>query len=120
MRQRVKYVGFTAVGVAVGLLVSPPAVQAAVNYFDTTKTVSGTGTVSCPYGWRMTGGGVAALPNNYYGSTSSTEYVLTGSMPYGNGWKAAAKQIKGSYSSYSGWRFSTFSYSAQVYAVCAS
>lgn len=120
MRKRATYAGFTALGIAVGVLVSPPAVQAAVNYFDTTKTVSGTGTVSCPFGTRMTGGGVASLPDDYYGSYSSREYMLTGSMPNANGWKATAKQVSGSFSSSRGWTFRTSSYSARVYAVCAS
>ncbi|MGO4599991.1 hypothetical protein [Terrabacter sp. 2RAF25] len=120
MRQRAKYASFTGLGIAVGILVSPPAVQAAVNYFDTTRTVSGSGAVSCPYGWRVTGGGVASLPSDYFGSYSSREYTLTGSMPYGNGWKATAKQTNGSYSTYSGWRFSTSGYFPQVFAVCAS
>lgn len=120
MRQRAKYVSFTTLGIAIGILVSPPAVQAAVNYFDTTKTVSGTGSVACPYGWRMTGGGVASLPNDYYGGSISREYALTGSMPNANGWKATAKQTNGSYSTYSGWRFTTSPYSPRVFAVCAN
>ncbi|GAA5017207.1 hypothetical protein GCM10023258_03330 [Terrabacter aeriphilus] len=120
MRKRATYAGFTTLGIAVGVLVSPPAVQAAVNYFDTTKTVSGTGSVACPAGTRMTGGGVGSLPDDVFGYTSSREYLLTGSMPNANGWKATAKQITGKYSDANGWTFRTTSYSAKVFAVCAS
>jgi hypothetical protein len=108
-------------GVAVGGVMAPSSVQAAINYFDTTKIVSGTGSASCPYGWKLTGGGTYPLPRNYYGSYSSDEYELTGSYPSSTTqWKATGNKVAGSYSSSNGWRFTTYSYSPRVYAICAS
>jgi len=115
----------TKIGMAVaaafllGVAVGPGSVQAAVNYFNETRTVSGYGSANCPYGWKVTGGGVASLPSDYFTSSSSTEYKLTGSQPNYNGWKATAKVTRGSYSSYSDeWRFYTSSHTPNVYAVC--
>lgn len=112
----------TAAGILVGSFFAPSVATAAVNYFDTTKTVSGSGygTVSCPSGWKMTGGGSGTLPENRYSSTSSDEYYFTGSYPTSNGWKATATKVHGTYSSSSGWRFSSSSYSVTVYAICVS
>jgi hypothetical protein len=103
-----------------GAALAPGSVQAAVNYFNETKVVSGSGSANCGYGWKMTGGGVASLPSDYFTSTSSTEYKLTGSQPSFNGWKATAKVTRGTYSSYNDeWRYTTSSQYPTVYAVCA-
>jgi hypothetical protein len=103
--------------IALGLAVIVPATQGAgPHYFSTTKITSG----YCSSPWKLTGGGAASLPSNYFGSSSSTEYALTGSYPTGSGWRATATVTRGSYSSSSGWRFSTSSYSPRVYAICAS
>lgn len=108
-------------GVAAGAVMAPSSVQAAINYFDTTKIVNGTGSVSCPYGWKLTGGGTYPLPSNYYGSSSSDEYELTGSYPASaTQWKGTAHKVHGSYTSSYGWKFSTYSYNPRVYAICAS
>jgi hypothetical protein len=109
------------VGVAAGLALAPTTVQAAINYFDTTKVVTSTsGSVSCPSGWRLTGGGAGPLPSDRYSSLSSDEYQLTDSYPSSNGWRASATRVHGTYYSSSGWKFSTYTYRAKVYAVCAS
>jgi hypothetical protein len=124
VRRVVKAGTFVAVGMILGMLFAPQAVQAAVNYFDTTRVVTAYGYVACPSGWKVTGGGVYSLPSDSSGSTlgspSSTEYKLTGSYPYGQGWKATARKTNGYYSSYSGWRFYTYNYSPRVYAICTA
>jgi hypothetical protein len=98
-------------------LVLPASTQSASpSFFSTTRTFAGS---YCPYGWKLTGGGVAELPRNSYYSTTSTEYALTGSYPTFNGWRATATVTRGTYSDYSGWRYSTSSYSPRVYVVCA-
>jgi hypothetical protein len=103
--------------IALSLAVIVPATRGAgPHYFSTTRVTSG----YCPYPWKLTGGGVASLPRDYFGSYSSTEYQLTGSFPSGSGWRATATVTHGYYSSSSGWRFSTSSYSPQVYAICAN
>ena len=120
MASHLKTLAVLTAGGVTGLLMAPQTVQAVTNYFDATKTVSGSGSATCPYGWKMTGGGIGTLPSDYYGSISSDEYSITGSYPYSNGWKVTAKKIHGSYTSSSGWRFTTSNYSAQAYAVCVS
>ncbi|MGZ4598408.1 MAG: hypothetical protein ACXVYY_06100 [Oryzihumus sp.] len=111
-------VGTVVVLLGVGLL-SPSAVNAAVRYFSTTTTHYGTGWATCPYGTKVTGGGVGQISSNYYGSSSSDEYALTGSFPSGNGWRATATHVHGTWYSSSGWRFSSYSYSPPVYVICA-
>jgi hypothetical protein len=121
MRGALKAGMLVVLGMLLGMLLAPQAVHAAVNYFDTTKVVSGySGTASCPYGWKLTGGGVYPLPNDYYGSYSTDEYKLTGSYPYGQAWKGIGRKTHGTYSSTSGWRFSTSNYYPRVYAICAA
>ena len=120
---RIKFKLFVAlvVGLGAGLLMAPTSVQAAVNYFDTTKTVYGTGSASCGAGWRVTGGGVETLPGDRYGTSTSDEYSLTGSYPSSStAWRGTATRVHGTYTSSSGWRFGTYSYSPRVYAVCTS
>jgi hypothetical protein len=98
-------------------LVSPASTHSAnPSFFSTTRTFSSS---SCPYGWKLTGGGVAELPPNSYYSFASTEYALTGSYPTGFGWRATATVTRGTYTNSSGWRYSTSSYSPRVYVVCA-
>lgn len=119
MSTRLRNSGLVVAGIIAGLVVAPTTVQAAVNYFDETKLVSGTGTVNCPSGWRLTGGGLKTLPSNSYGSSTSREYVVTGSYPYSaTSWRATGKQIYGTYSSTNGWRFSTLNYNPSVVAIC--
>jgi hypothetical protein len=116
-----KMVGIALALTVVAMLAWSPAAQAVVNYFDVTKTVySSTGRVSCPSGWKVTGGGVATVPRPTYGSTYAYEYDLTGSYPYGNGWLATATKTTSRYSSSNGWTYSTTSYSPKVYAICTS
>lgn len=77
--------------IALGAVSVPTAVNASVNYFDATRTVSGTGTASCSHGWKVTGGGAETLPPDSFGSTTSYEYKLTGSYPASTTtWKATA------------------------------
>jgi hypothetical protein len=106
-----------AVAIAGGVVVAPTAAQAAINYFDTTSIKTSSGSVSCPSGTKITGGGFK-LPNNSYYSQSSTEYQITGSYPSGNSWQATATRVTGSYSSTKGWTFNTRDYSPSVYAIC--
>src|SRR4051794_41938969 len=98
MRTHLKALLLLVVGVVVGVLIAPASVQAAINYFDVTKTVSGTGTASCGYGWKVTGGGVSTLPSDYYGSFSSDGEARTGPPPpTAPTPKAAGKQVPGSH-----------------------
>ena len=120
IKDKLKKVALIAVGLTIGLAVAPATVEAAVNYFDVTKTVSGSGSVSCPSGWKVTGGGVASLPANSFGSSTSDEYQLTGSYPTSNGWSASATRVHGTYTSYSGWKFYTYSYTTKVSAICVN
>lgn len=108
-------IGACALALSVAVIV-PVTQGAGPHYFSTTKTTSG----SCSSPWKLTGGGVASLPNDYFGSSSSTEYALTGSYPSGSSWRATATVTRGRYSSSSGWSFSTSSYTPHVYAICAS
>jgi hypothetical protein len=107
-------------GVLAGTMLSPVAVNAAVKYFSTTRTVSGYGSANCTGTSKLVGGGVQSLPNNYYGSSSSREYQLTGSYPSGNSWRATAIETDGTYSSISGWRFTSRSYTPRVSAICVA
>ena len=119
MRNRVTSLLLVLVGLAAGLVLAPSAVQAAINYFDATKTVSGNGVASCGSGWKLTGGGVYTVPANYYGSSYSDEYSLTGSYPTTSGWKATATRVHGTYYSGSGqWSYSKYTYTPTAYAVC--
>lgn len=107
-----------AEGIAVGTALPRPRSRQR----STTLTPPSTSTAQgqCPYGWKLTGGGVAPLPSNYYGSYSTEEYALTGSYPSSTStWRATATRVHGSYSSSSGWRFYTYSYSPRAYAICA-
>jgi len=107
-------VGLVGVGLA-----APATVSAAVRYFSVTRIVSGTGTAYCPYGWKVTGGGALPLPADYFGSYYSDQYQLTGSYPSSlTSWVAKATKTHGTYSSTSGWRFYTYSYSPSVRAIC--
>ena len=103
--------------VAVALALLVPATQSAgPQFLSTTRTISGS---SCPYGWKLTGGGAGPLPSDSFSGSTSTEYALTGSYPTGSGWRATGTVTRGSDSSSSGWRFSTSSYTPRVYVVCA-
>jgi hypothetical protein len=108
-------IGVCALALSLSIIV-PATRGAGPRYFSTTKVTSG----YCSYPWKLTGGGVASLPGDYFGTSSSTEYALTGSFPNGSGWRATATVTRGYYSSSSGWRFSTSSYTPRVYAICAS
>jgi hypothetical protein len=119
-RGRAARVTLVASGVIVGTALAPVTVSAAIKYFSATRTVSGYGSAYCPGGTKLVGGGVQTLPSNYYGSTSSREYQLTGSYPSGNTWRASAVETDGSYSSSSGWHFNSHSYTPQVSAICVS
>lgn len=103
--------------VAAALLV-PSSAQAAVHYFSTTKTVTGIGKASCPSGYRVTGGG-AELPADASYSNSSSSYKITYSRPVSDvAWEARGAVLRGTYSSYSGWRYRSETYAAKVYAIC--
>jgi hypothetical protein len=105
--------GVVAVALA---LVVPETQSAGPQFFSTTKTFTGS---RCPSGWKLTGGGAGPLPSDSYSSFSSIEYTLTGSYPSAFGWQATGTVTRGSFSSASGWRFSTSSYTPKVYVVCA-
>lgn len=110
--------GVLLLGIVLGLMLSPVTANAAIKYFSTTVTVRGDGYANCPSGSKLTGGGVETLPSNQYGTSSSSEYSLTGSWPSGNSWRATAIEVRGSFGSSSGWRFSNSRYSPKVYAIC--
>ena len=90
----------TAVAVATILLgivgvAGAPTAQAAVNYFDQTKTVTGYGSVSCGSGWKVTGGGVKPPSSNAGGTyTGGTTYEVTSSYPSSNTWRGTATKIE--------------------------
>lgn len=107
-------VGLVGIGLA-----APATVSAAVRYFSVTRIVSGYGTATCPYGWKVTGGGALPLPSDTFYSSSSDEYQLTASYPASlTSWVAKATRTHGSYSSSSGWKFYTYTYSPSVRAIC--
>lgn len=108
--------------VAAGVLAAQSGVaQSAVNYFDVTRTVTGTGTANCPGGFKVTGGGFKTVPNPIYGSTSSTEYYVTGSYASSQtGWTTTGKKIDGRYSSSKGWTFTSWNWSPSTTAICTS
>ena len=113
--------GHVSLAAAGGLLigvVASPAISYAATYFSTTTVATGSGSASCPYGSRVTGGG-ADMPRDSASSYSTTDYKLVTSHPTTNGWSASGSKTTGSFSSSSGWRFSTYSYTPRVYAVCA-
>lgn len=95
-----------------------PTAQAAVNYFDATKNVTGTGTVSCGSGWKVTGGGYSGVPLPSSSGNYVYEYFVTGSSPYSNGWKASVTKQTTHYWSDGSVTTSKTSYSPKVYAVC--
>jgi hypothetical protein len=106
--------------IAVALALVVPATQSAgPQFFSTTTTRSGFGFAGCAAGSKMTGGGVATLPQDRFSSRSSTEYALTGSFPSGSGWDATATVTRGDYSDSVGWSFRTSSYTPRVFVVCA-
>ncbi len=121
-RRNLTRLGLVGVGLGIGLMLAPATVDAAVNYFDTTQTVTTTPNrtlAACPAGTRVTGGGAGPLPSSSYDSRSSSEYQLTGSFPAGNGWQATATVVRGSYSSSSGWSYRSSYYNPKVFAICA-
>lgn len=96
------------------------AVPTAVSAAPGTRTVSGSGSASCPSGYVVAGGGFT-LPSDSYSSYSSTAYAIRSSGPTSaTRWAATASVVRGSYSSSSGWRYTTSSYAPQVKAVCVA
>jgi hypothetical protein len=108
-----------AVVAGAGLAVAQiPVAHSAVNYFDATKVVSGSGTVYCPFGYRVTGGG-SVPKSDYFGSTTSDEYDVTSSYPYSTtSWRVTGVHIHGSYSSTRGWAYTQSTWYPSVKAVC--
>ena len=108
---------------ALGLIV-PPTASAAVNYFNRTKQVTGNGVVTCPAGWKLTGGGYYGLPQNTYSSNASDEYYVYGSAPAtdkANTWLVRAYRVHGSRSSVSNtWQYSRYPYTIKAVAVCVN
>ena len=88
-----KSIIIAAVALSVGLIISPAAVNAAVTYFSVQTKVSGTNSVNCPTGYKVTGGGVSELPSNSNTGGTKTEYLLRGSWPTTNGWAASARKL---------------------------
>lgn len=88
-----KSIIIAAVALAVGLIISPAAVNAAVTYFSLQTKVYGTNAVNCPTGYKVTGGGVSELPMNSNSGSTKTEYLLRGSWPTTNGWAASARKL---------------------------
>jgi len=112
-----KFVLMIVLAFILGASTSPVISWAGTTFFSTTQTVSGRGSTTCPYGFKLSGGGVDSLPSDSFGSYSSQEYKLTGSFPSSNGWRATAEITRGSYTSNFGWKFSSSGYSPTVYAV---
>jgi len=93
--------------------------QSAIDYFDTTVTVTGLGTARCPSGAKVVGGGFKTIPSNYYGSSSSDEYAITGSYAASStSWTVTGNKVHGTYSSSNGWRFSNVYWAPTAVAVC--
>ena len=102
--------------VGTAIVAAPSAVSAAI---AGTYVASGTGTASCPYGYRVTGGGPSNISSNYYGSSSSDEYSVSLSYPStATAWTVRGTRVHGSYSSSSGWHYYSSSYSPSVKAIC--
>ncbi|MBM2620834.1 hypothetical protein JIG36_35575 [Actinoplanes sp. LDG1-06] len=104
-------------GAAIALLL-PSVAPAATTYFSKTTKATGSGSVSCPVGSKVTGGGVNKLPSNSYGSSSSTEYILVASYPNGEGWKGEGRVVRGSRSSSGDWRYTSGIFMPPVFAIC--
>jgi hypothetical protein len=106
-------VGASIIGIAIVL--APVAVNAAITG---TVVKTGTGSVTCSSGYRVSGGGFS-IPANSYSNNFSTEYVILSSKASSTtSWSATGLVIRGSYSTSSGWRYSKSNYSPAVSAVC--
>ena len=108
-----------AVIIAVGLILMPAAVSAAV---AGTTTATGTGTATCPSGYRLSGGGYEApgFTKTVYGDGSEgprTSYFIRASRPvagqqawYATGYKSVHDPRRGT--------FQDSVYAPRVWAVC--
>ena len=107
---------------------NPRVVHHAVNYFDTTTSVYGNGTATCPVGYRVTGGGFYTLPADRYEAlveesytdyTYGYDYEVTGSYPNGTtGWKATASLTRHKADDSLGLYEQVSSYTPRVWATC--
>jgi hypothetical protein len=101
-------------------LAESPAAQSAVNHFDTTTVVSGSGNAYCPSGYRVTGGG-STTKNNVYSSLSSDEYFVTGSYPASTTkWTVTGYRLHGTWTSNRGWTYTNATWYPSVKAVCTT
>ena len=81
-------------GLAVGLALMPVGYVSAVNYFSTTRVVTGTNTATCPTGYKVVGGGAKGLPADSQSGEHTYIYALKASAPSGTtGWTAAGRKI---------------------------
>ncbi|GAA3396625.1 hypothetical protein [Cryptosporangium minutisporangium] len=101
----------------IGALISPTAVEAATKYFSTTKTVTARGSVNCPAGYKVTGGGYS-IPSDRYTDTLVDQYVVTASYPSASGWRVTATRTRTTLDEKEGIVSTTTPYSATVYAMC--
>ena len=105
-------------GLAIGLALAPVGYVSAVNYFSTTKVVTGTNSATCPSGYKVVGGGASGLHANASSGSSWDIYTLNGSYPSGSSWKATARKVRITKSGLSDVSMTTTSASVTTYAVC--
>ena len=98
-------------------LAAPATVSAAVRYFSVTKIVTGQGVAVCPSGWRVTGGGNTALPNDTNVGNFDYSLRIIASYPSAvNAWKVTAIEVVTDNSTHD--IYATRYYTPTVRAVC--
>ena len=130
MGKRIRLLLVTGLVVSAGAFAAPGVTEAAVNYFDTTVTVTKTMTpaqiesrnygtdpisltASCASGYRVTGGGYSTSTGSVdedSGQDLYWQFNAVQNRPYGQGWRTTLKYVYGN----SGMYPPSFS----VYAIC--
>jgi hypothetical protein len=98
-----------------GLLFAPVAAQAAI---AGTTTVTGSGSATCPSGYKVVGGGFK-VPKDVYAAPTFEEYKVTSSAPSSSvKWTVTVVKHSGVKQSDGDWRTTTTAYTPQVWATC--
>lgn len=107
------------VSATVALTLGGGAALAALHYYGNQTVVQGSGSVSCPVDYVLTGGGFGKLPSNTDNMNSSTTYRVVASYPIArtHTWKAEGIKTSGRIV-FGSWKYTESSFSPSVYAVC--
>lgn len=107
------------VSATVALTLGGGAALAALHYYGNQTIVQGSGSVSCPVDYVLTGGGFGKLPANTDYTTSNTTYRIVASYPIAQTqtWKAEGIKTSGRIV-FGAWKYTESSFSPSVYAVC--